>query len=418
MRVLRAIGAGAGVLAVVVLVVLAAKVIGDRIRTDRQQDALDPFYTPPEPLPSAQPGTIIRSEALGTPLEGAQTHRFLYVTQTSSGAPTVSSGMILIPSSAPPPGGRKIVAWAHPTVGLGDACAPSRTASPIKGQLTEPWMLQMVKFGWVVVATDYAGLGTPGTSQYLVGKSEAYDVINSVRAARSFPGAEAGTTWAVYGHSQGGHSALWTGVLAKQYAPELNLVAVTAAAPAAELGALVTEQWDKDVSWVIGPEVTYAWPTVTPGLPIEGVVSAAGQRNTDNMAKECVMDAAVEGGVRQKIGERYYSMNPNNNPRWSEALAVETPPPITDLPVLVVQGTGDNVVIPNTTALLNQRWCQAGSDLSLVWLGGQDHTSAGQHGGTIAGQWIHDVFDGKKPGSTCGVPPTIDPSPVPVPSGE
>ena len=38
--------------------------------------------------------------------------------------------------------------------------------------------------GSVVAATDYPGLGTPGTHPYLVGDSEARAVIDFVRAAR------------------------------------------------------------------------------------------------------------------------------------------------------------------------------------------------------------------------------------------
>jgi len=62
--------------------------------------------------------------------------------------------------------------------------------------------------------------------------------VNAVRAACQAPGADAGTRWAVWGHSQGGHAALWTGALAAQLAPELTLIGVAAAAPAAELLAL------------------------------------------------------------------------------------------------------------------------------------------------------------------------------------
>lgn len=41
-----------------------------------------------------------------------------------------------------------------------------------------------------------------------------------------------------WGHSQGGHAVLWTGMLAPDYAPELDLVGVAAFAPATDLCAL------------------------------------------------------------------------------------------------------------------------------------------------------------------------------------
>ena len=53
------------------------------------------------------------------------------------------------------------------------------------------------------------GSGTPGVHPYLIGDSEAYSVLDSVRAARELPDAKAQKRFAVWGHSQGGHAALF-----------------------------------------------------------------------------------------------------------------------------------------------------------------------------------------------------------------
>jgi acetyl esterase/lipase len=58
---------------------------------------------------------------------------------------------------------------------------------------------QLTEHGYIVVATDYPGLGTPQTHPYLVGVSEARAVLDSVRAARSMGGAQ--NRFAVWGHS-------------------------------------------------------------------------------------------------------------------------------------------------------------------------------------------------------------------------
>ena len=417
MKVLKWVGIVALALLVVVVVSQVARFLGSRDSEAQRQEALDPFYTPPSPLPSTVPGTLLRSEPLGQSLPGASTYRILYVTQTASGQPTVSSGMLIVPDGPAPAGGRTVVAWAHPTVGLGPDCAPSRRSDPLTSQLTEPWMLQMVQFGYVVVATDYAGLGPPGISQYLVGQAEANDVVNSVRAARHFPGSGAGTTWVVYGHSQGGHASLWTGELASTIAPELHLVAVAAAAPAAELMPLVTQQWDKTVAWVIGPEVAYGWPTLYPSLPVNAVVSSSEVDSTPSLATSCLVDAAISGLVRQQVGQTYFSSDPTQNADWTAAFGAQTPKPITDLPVMVIQGTADQVVLPNTTAVLNDTWCAAGSNLTTVWVGGQGHNHMGEIGGTMAGIWFHQILSGKTPTSTCGVPNTVAAYPTPIDPG-
>ena len=63
-------------------------------------------------------------------------------------------------------------------------------------------------------------MGPPGPHPYLVGTSEGMNALDSVRAARNLPEAGAGSDFAVWGHSQGGHASLFTGHLAASYAPD------------------------------------------------------------------------------------------------------------------------------------------------------------------------------------------------------
>ncbi len=198
----------------------AAWWISSNIERSDRQATFDPFYEPPDPLP-AEPGTVIRTEPLDVDVPGGQAYRMLYVSERPDGTPAASGGMVFIPDTPAPPEGRPVVAWAHGTVGMGDACAPSRAANPLGD--TDNWLDQMMSLGWVVTATDYVGLGTPGPELYLVKEAEVRDVVNSVRAARNLTDTQAGADYVVWGHSQGGHSSLWSGHLAPELAPELNL---------------------------------------------------------------------------------------------------------------------------------------------------------------------------------------------------
>jgi alpha-beta hydrolase superfamily lysophospholipase len=65
----------------------------------------------------------------------------------------------------------------------------------------------MVAAGFAVVATDYAGLGTPGLHAYDNKIPQANDVVYAVPAARSAVPA-LGRPWVAIGHSQGG-IAVW-----------------------------------------------------------------------------------------------------------------------------------------------------------------------------------------------------------------
>jgi len=193
-----------------------------------------------EPVGVGAPGTIISDEPMPGP-EGAETWRVLYRSTDPNGVPVAVSGIVMIPHGAAPAGGRSIVAWAHPTSGVVPKCAPSLAnffVRQVQG------LQDMIARGYIVAATDYPGLGTPGPHPYMIGVSEARAVIDSVRAARALAGADAGNRFAVWGHSQGGQAALFTGLIAGTYAPELHLVGVAAAAPPTDLKALLMDDID------------------------------------------------------------------------------------------------------------------------------------------------------------------------------
>ncbi|MFM7060476.1 MAG: lipase family protein [Actinomycetes bacterium] len=387
------------------LAVSTALVRSERSDASRQR-RLAPFYEPPSGWRSAPVGALLRQAPLGTTIGDARAWRVLYRSERTDGTPTVSSGMVLAPPGDAPAGGRPVVAWAHGTVGLGDTCAPSRSRNPL-GQLA--WAEGMLRAGMVLTATDYAGLGTPGVERYLIGGDEARDVLNSVRAARALP-TGAGARVAVYGHSQGGHAALWTGATAAAYAPELAVVGVAAGAPAAELAALVRLQDRSAVAWVIGPEVVAAWPLDDQRLDPRAIVSGSGLRFGASIGRRCILAGALEGIVLQKFGRQYFRGDPTRAPAWAAAFAAQTPPPLpASLPVLVAQGLDDTVVLPETTALLVQRWCAAGSRLTMAWLGDLGHVKTGLTAGPLATTWFQQRFSGVPAGTTCG---TVDPIPA------
>ena len=68
-------------------------------------------------------------------------------------------------------------------------------------------LMPMVAAGFAVIATDYAGLGTPGPHQYDNKIPQANDVVYSVPAARAAV-PSLGRRWVTIGHSQGG-VAVW-----------------------------------------------------------------------------------------------------------------------------------------------------------------------------------------------------------------
>ncbi|MDP4013971.1 MAG: lipase family protein [Candidatus Nanopelagicales bacterium] len=410
MRVLKLVVTVIAVIALVAVAAVGSVYFWNKDMDRASQTQLDEFYSPPTPL-IGSPGDVIRTErAEAFDVPGSRAFRMLYVTESVTGGTRASSGMYWIPDK-PAKGARKVIAWAHPTVGLGTDCVPSRVPGNRSFKATVGWLEQMAGLGWVVTATDYAGLGTPPPYTYLVGRQEASDVVNSVRAVRNVPAAEAGTKWGVFGHSQGGHSALWTGTLAKDIAPELDLVGVAAAAPASLLPVIIDQQWDKIVAWVIGPEAMLSWPVVFPELQPSEIVNPAAANATESEALDCLLKSALGGALRQELmGQRYFSVNPLTIPSWAARFDTESAKPLpASMPLFVGQGTADKVVMADTNALLQQQWCEAGSDLTMEWLGGVNHQNAAKASGPAVVDWFIDVFDGNTPKRNCQKPPPVKP---------
>ncbi len=395
------------VVVVVAVLIVVGLVVNSTVKTNKRQSALAPFYNTFGLHKNGPLGQVVRSQPLGFPVDDGSALRILYRTQRADGSLAFSSGMVFIPDgTAKAP--RPVVAWAHGTVGLGAQCAPSRSAHPVTDI---GWVSSMLARGWVVTATDYAGLGTPGPSGYLIGDDEANDVLNSVRALQYIPAAHAGTSFAVWGHSQGGHSALFTAARAQSYAPELHLVATVASAAAAELVPLLNQTFNTTLSWVIGPEVFTSWPANYQGLPVRSVLSGAGYDNYKRIAQKCITSAAVEGLIRNAIKQGFFQSNPLNLSSWKTVADEQTAPLLSpSQPLMVVESLGDQVVLPNTTALYIQRACAAGSDLTSLWLANVGHIQLSSDIGPAVVNWLGDRFAGRPTAPTCNQTLPIGPA--------
>jgi len=173
-----------------------------------ERDALPmtEFYTPPSTLARSTPGTLLRSEAFTgyTLPAGAHAVRILYHSKARDGHDVATSGAVLLPAGSPPSGGWPVIAWAHGTSGVARQCAPSLMKDLEYGN---EGLMPMVAAGFAVIATDYAGLGTPGAHEYDNKIAQANDVVYSIPAAHAAV-SSLGARWVTIGHSQGG-SAVW-----------------------------------------------------------------------------------------------------------------------------------------------------------------------------------------------------------------
>lgn len=392
----------------IVIGIIVILIVVVEVRVALQQHALQPFYNTSNISPNGEPGQLVRSEPLDVKLTNGTAERILYRTQHANGSDTFSSGMVFIPNNTNDGTPRPVVAWAHGTLGLGSQCAPSRTSNPIS---SIGWVNDMLAKGWVVTATDYAGFGTAGTQGYLVGGDEAHDVLNSIRAAQQLPIAEAGSRYAIWGHSQGGNSALFTAAESSSYAPELQLIGTVASAPAAELVPLLNEQYGTAADWVIGPLVATAWPAANANLHASAVLTSLGNGSYQRIANQCILPATLAGLIRTALGQKFFSTNLVKVPAW-RAMAEQQSAPVLkpSQPLMVVESKTDQVVLPNTTALYIQTACKSGSDLSSLWLDKAAHQQIPAKSASQVIAWIGDRFAGKPVSSSCNQPLPVAPA--------
>src|SRR3954451_7390667 len=225
------------------LLVASASPAAAKVRTGPAGDA---FYTPPSPLPGKTHGDLIWArKAKGEPAlkSAGSSWLVLYRSVGTDGKPIAVSGVVSVPKGKAPKKGWPVISYDHGTTGIADVCAPSRDSKSNPAHLYNsyayPLLNRWLKAGYALVRTDYQGLGTPGIHQYLVGVSEGRSTLDMVRAARKV-NPKISKRFAISGHSQGGHAALWGAYLAPKYTPELQLHGTVAFAPASHISELVS----------------------------------------------------------------------------------------------------------------------------------------------------------------------------------
>ena len=359
------------------------------------KDAGD-FYTPPANMPKKSPGTLIRSTPIAAP-SGAKAWKVLYHSRAVDGRDIAVSGVVVVPSGTAPKASRPVVTWAHGTTGLGDQCAPSKgvdAASAI------PFVKQLVDAGYVVAATDYEGLGTPGVHPYLVGESEGRGVLDAARAARALGGSGASDRVLIAGHSQGGQAALFAGELAKSYAPELAVAGIVAAAPAADveqilpLAASINGGAGYLAMGIQGFHAAY--PDADPAAVLAPDAEARSEAATTQCSDEVM--AAFQGVSGAAVLAHDPLSIPAIRARLHENSAGNRP---AGAPLLVVQGSADTTIPKVLTDAFDAKACAAGDTVEYRVYDGATHGSVIVAAQDDVVQWLKDRVAGKPAPTSC-----------------
>ncbi|WP_019137270.1 lipase family protein [Cellulomonas massiliensis] len=361
----------------------------------------DAFYAAPA-RPPAAPGALLRAEPFVRDVpDGARAWRILYTTTRDEGVPAVASAIVVTPER--PGGPTPVVAWAHGTTGAAEGCAPSLLDDPFEaGALFV--LDRVVAEGWTLVATDYTGLGTAGPHPYLIGQGEARSVLDSVRAARALDGVRLTGDTVVWGHSQGGHAALWTGQLAPAYAPDVPLVGVAALAPAANLPALVERLDDVRAGGIFASYVISAYSAAYPDVDAS-VVRPTARLVVQEMAGRCLGEPGVLVSVVTALAldRDVWHRDPTTGALGAR-LRENVPAGPSGVPLLVAQGGADSLVLPAGQDEWVAARCSSGGSVDYRTYPGRGHVElveAGSPAVTELVAWTHDRLAGASPRDTC-----------------
>lgn len=361
--------AGAGLVLIAALALAAFSSL-----LHRGAPTVDAFYDTPADVPS-EPGVLIRQEPFTNKIpRDATAWRILYTTTRDEGMPALASAIVVAPRD---PGAEPnaVVAWAHGTTGVARTCAPSLLPEPLESGAFFN-LDSVLEQKWVLVATDYTGLGTEGVHPYIIGQGEARSVLDSIRAARQLDELNLSDQTVVWGHSQGGGAALWTGQLAPTYAPDTNVIAVAALAPAADPVRFAETVEEGLGGSIFSSFLLTGYDGAYSDVSLGDYVTTGAESVVRGLADRCLGEPAFLVSVLSSIttSMSVFSQDLGDGPLGTH-LAENVPTGPFDMPLLIAQGLDDQIILAGPQAEYATGVCQSGANLDYRTYEGKDHVA-------------------------------------------
>jgi pimeloyl-ACP methyl ester carboxylesterase len=403
---------------------------------------VQPFYTAVMKMaPEGQLGQVIKQEAIATSVKGAQAWKIAYISSDISGRKTISTGLVVAPEGPAPAGGRPVMSWAHGTTGSAQNCGPSQVLDPVV-PLNEyflvggnswtdygiPAVEEFIKEGYVLVATDYQGLGSGGRHQYSVAATNGMDTLNAARAAASMKETGANKKTLIYGWSQGGGATIALAGMPEYIkqtgtaADNLDIVGFVALAPqdisvlvpAGKLDQPAADKYFQDLQKMFLDNVfnfthatMYYWGTQAafPDLKLTDIFTDEGAKVVNNIYSNKCMHAASDT-FNFNYGSNYASLlkqNPSNTVAWTQAIQKGGVPVVKPVaPVQIYFGSKDTAVPPIMHKLYQEQVCKLGGNAGRMQLPGeQSHFTTPGSSKPFYLAWVKDRMAGKPLANAC-----------------
>lgn len=356
------------------------------------------------PAYAQNPGTLRSATLVQNAPIGMRAWRITYVSTNDKGNAEQMTGMVVAPDTLPSRMGRPVLVWTHGTWGVADKCTPSASTNFFTGTAG---LTEAIARGYVVVAPDYAGLGTPQPHPYLIGESAARSVLDAVRAARGIAEAGSRNDFAVWGESQGGHAALWTGQVARNYAPDLKLVGVAAAAPPTDLIENLTGGNDPSIRAFLTAFTAHSWSQHF-GISLRTL----GSKSTGDLIDRLARNNCVTLGAKPRLGTivgvavlraRLKNVDLGRISPWRDiARDNSVAPRDNGVPLLIAQNDADVIVAPDVTKEFIRQSCRSGATIRYIRIdskGGHQTSAADTAAETL--DWVDARFAGQSAPNDC-----------------
>ncbi len=352
---------------------------------------LPSFYSQPTPLPSGPPGKLIKSERVSALGVDGTAYRVMYLSESAQGKNVAVTGLVFVPHRAAPSGGYPVVSWGHGTNGMTSVCAPSLDPSA-----AVPETNALLDQGWEITASDYQGEGTPGLLPYLVGEVAARNTIDIVRAAQQMPAAHASKDYVVWGHSEGGQTAMFALNIGTTYAPDLDMKGVVAGAAPSQFNLIYDFLLKSPYRYYLfmaagGFNAAYGNQAAT----LSEVLTPLGISLLPQLSKGCAdyLQKTLDRYSLQKV----VKTDPFTVPAWRTLISENDPESFTtpsSVPLLMPQGGADEQIPVASTQLLANHLCGIGQDLERWIYPGKSHAGVIPYYAADMIHWIGDRFAG------------------------
>jgi pimeloyl-ACP methyl ester carboxylesterase len=184
----------------------------------------------------------------------------------------------------------------------------------------------------------------------------------------------------VWGYSQRGHAALWTGIVGPRYAPDLEILGVVAIAPAANVKNILAMNVEVDKRF--GPYLALSYSRFYPDITFEEALRPAALDAAREIVNLCDFVPPADAERIEALAATFDgpALATSSNKALQARLEQNTADRPIEAPVVIAQGLSDIVVPPHATDEYVEERCSAGQRLEYWTFAGRDHFTIIQPG--------------------------------------